>query len=60
MFGWMKSNNDTEDRLLNIMKKNRQRVTVSPDGVIRINFKNKEVLKKIQQDMKILKELEEM
>lgn len=57
MFKWFKKPNDS-DRLLEIMKTNRSRVTISKNGVVRLNLKNKEVQEKIRKDMEKLEQLE--
>lgn len=59
MFGWTKPK-DEQDRLLKIMKENRNRVTVSANGVIRLNLNNEEVMDKIREDMDKLKQLKAM
>jgi hypothetical protein len=60
MFGWMRAKDESDNRLLEIMKNNRNRVTVSADGVVRLNLNNKDVRKKISDDIEILKQLKEI
>lgn len=57
MIGWFRKQ-DESDRLLQIMKDNRERVTISSNGVVRLNLDNEEVQKKIRNDLEKLKELE--
>lgn len=57
MIGWFRKQ-DESDRLLQIMKDNRERVTISSNGVVRLNLENEEVQKKIRNDLEKLKELE--
>lgn len=49
---------DDTERLLEIMKKNRDRVTVSKNGVIRVNLHNEDVMKNIRKKFEKLKALE--
>ncbi len=59
MFSWFKQQDDS-DRLLRIMKENRNRVTISSNGVVRLNLQNEEVMDKIRADMEKLKELDKI
>ncbi|MEZ8363737.1 hypothetical protein AB6C96_01155 [Vibrio cyclitrophicus] len=59
MFSWFKQQDDS-DRLLKIMKENRNRVTISSNGVVRLNLQNEEVMEKIRADMEKLKELDKI
>ncbi|QPK06514.1 hypothetical protein [Vibrio kanaloae] len=59
MFSWFKQQDDS-DRLLKIMKENRNRVTISSNGVVRLNLQNEEVMDKIRADMEKLKELDKI
>ncbi|OOE75184.1 hypothetical protein BZG23_06150 [Salinivibrio sp. ML290] len=50
---------DESDRLLSIMKTNRDRVTVSANGVVRVNLQSEDVKRKIRKDVEKLRELKE-
>lgn len=56
---WFDGNEDKEDRLLTIMRKNYDRVTISRNGVVRVNLENDDVQKEIDKHIKKLQELEE-
>lgn len=48
------------DRLLKLMLKNHERVTISHNGVVRVNLENEDVKKEIQKHIDKLKELDEL
>lgn len=57
MFGWLKQQ-DSSDRLLEAMVKNRKQVIINDNGSIRIDLNNKEVQERIRKDLEKLKQLE--
>ncbi|CAH7006765.1 MULTISPECIES: hypothetical protein [Vibrio] len=57
MFGWFKQQ-DSSDRLLAAMIKNRKQVIINDNGSIRVDLNNKEVQERIRKDLEKLKQLE--
>jgi hypothetical protein len=61
MLGFFSSKKDEKpDRLLKLMLKNHDRVTISHNGVVRVNLENEDVKKEIQKHIDKLKELDEL
>lgn len=58
-FDGNEANETKEDRLLTIMRENYDRVTISRNGVVRVNLENDDVQKEIGKHIKKLQELEE-
>ncbi|OCH13798.1 hypothetical protein A6E05_05685 [Aliivibrio sp. 1S165] len=58
MLGFLSKKKD--DYLLQIMLANQDRVTIGDSGVIRVNFDNEDVQRKLQADLDKLKELKEL
>ncbi len=59
MLGFFTKKKDN-DHLLQLMLDNQDRVTIGDNGVIRVNFDNKEVQAKLKADLEKLKELEDI
>ncbi|MGU3845339.1 hypothetical protein ACVZHT_27605, partial [Vibrio diabolicus] len=55
-----KNKDEKPDRLLKLMLKNHDRVTISHNGVVRVNLDNEDVKKEIQKHIDKLQELEEL
>jgi hypothetical protein len=60
MLGFFTKKEEKPDRLLELMLKNHDRVTISSNGVVRLNLDNEDVQKEIQKHIDQLKELDEL
>ncbi|NRB66303.1 MAG: hypothetical protein HRU48_02880 [Vibrio sp.] len=61
MLGFFRSKKDEKpDRLLALMLQNHERVTISHNGVVRVNLENEDVKREIQKHIDKLKELDEL
>ncbi|CAM3177559.1 hypothetical protein [Vibrio neptunius] len=61
MLGFFRSKKDEKpDRLLTLMLQNHERVTISHNGVVRVNLDNEDVKREIQKHIDKLKELDEL